>query len=184
MPTIKSSKRIHDSDSDAPPAKREKKSKSSSSAPGTVQRGDDGELYWELSTNRRVSITSFKGKSMINIREYYEKDGKNLPGKKGIALPMEQYETLLSLLPQVEEVLKKQGIEVGRPEYGGKAKAAAAEEEQEDEDDGKPEGEEDDEEEEIKPAKKARETDGDRKSKLDRFKFDKQNHEATSDEDD
>lgn len=31
---------------------------------------------------RRVAISEFKGKRMVNIREFYEKDGKDLPGKK------------------------------------------------------------------------------------------------------
>ena len=29
-----------------------------------------------------MGISEFKGKNMINIREYYEKDGEALPGKK------------------------------------------------------------------------------------------------------
>lgn len=29
-----------------------------------------------------MGISEFKGKHMINIREYYEKDGEALPGKK------------------------------------------------------------------------------------------------------
>ena len=29
-----------------------------------------------------MGISEFKGKTMINIREYYEKDGESLPGKK------------------------------------------------------------------------------------------------------
>ncbi len=29
-----------------------------------------------------MGITEFKGTIMINIREYYEKDGEALPGKK------------------------------------------------------------------------------------------------------
>lgn len=33
---------------------------------------------------RRVTISSFRGKTLVNIREYYEKDGQELPGKKVI----------------------------------------------------------------------------------------------------
>ena len=32
--------------------------------------------------NRRVTISEFKGNTMVNIREYYEANGKVLPGKK------------------------------------------------------------------------------------------------------
>ncbi|KAK9816898.1 hypothetical protein WJX72_006917 [[Myrmecia] bisecta] len=49
------------------------------------------ELEVTLSGKRKASVSSFKGKFMINIREYYEKDGKQLPGKKGISLPREQW---------------------------------------------------------------------------------------------
>jgi hypothetical protein len=31
---------------------------------------------------RRVTISSFRGKTQVNVREYYEKDGQELPGKK------------------------------------------------------------------------------------------------------
>ena len=36
----------------------------------------------KLSRTRRIGISSFKGNTMVNIREYYEKDGAMLPGKK------------------------------------------------------------------------------------------------------
>jgi len=35
-----------------------------------------------LSGKRRIGVQEFKGNRMINIREYYEKDGEMLPGKK------------------------------------------------------------------------------------------------------
>lgn len=33
---------------------------------------------------RRVNVNEFKGKPLVNIREYYEKNGEMLPGKKGM----------------------------------------------------------------------------------------------------
>lgn len=42
----------------------------------------NGDVYWEISNLRRVTISTFRGKTMVNIREYYEKDGQELPGKK------------------------------------------------------------------------------------------------------
>jgi hypothetical protein len=54
------------------------------SRPELVARKEDsnGDIYWEISKMRRVTISSFRGKTMVNIREYYEKDGEELPGKK------------------------------------------------------------------------------------------------------
>ncbi|KAI9683671.1 MAG: hypothetical protein M1829_004976 [Trizodia sp. TS-e1964] len=64
------------------------------------------EHFWELSGNRRVTITEYAGKTMINIREFYLKDGQSLPGKKGISLTVEQFEALVRFLPEVQTALK------------------------------------------------------------------------------
>jgi hypothetical protein len=47
-----------------------------------AQTDANGDTFWEISKNRRVALSEFKGMSMINIREYYEQNGKSLPGKK------------------------------------------------------------------------------------------------------
>ncbi|KAF1983501.1 PC4-domain-containing protein [Aulographum hederae CBS 113979] len=83
------------------------------------QTDDDGNPYWELSYKRRVVIQDYRGKTMVNIREYYEKDGKMMPTQKGISLLLEQYATLLSILPEIEDVLAASGQQVPRPVYDG-----------------------------------------------------------------
>lgn len=55
----------------------------SSGASAATQKIDsNGDIYWDISSHRRITISDFRGKSMVNIREYYEKDGQELPGKK------------------------------------------------------------------------------------------------------
>jgi hypothetical protein len=44
--------------------------------PGATFKDNDGGSGWELGKKRRVSVTKFKGKQYVSIREYYEKDGK------------------------------------------------------------------------------------------------------------
>ncbi|KAH7550105.1 hypothetical protein JRO89_XS13G0136200 [Xanthoceras sorbifolium] len=46
---------------------------------------DEGNLIvCKLSDKRRVTIQDFRGKTLISIREYYRKDGKELPSSKGV----------------------------------------------------------------------------------------------------
>lgn len=68
---------------DAPASKkRRSEPKQKKELKSGVQKDDEGNEYWELSGRRRVQVSSFKNMTMVNIREYYEKDGKALPGKK------------------------------------------------------------------------------------------------------
>lgn len=59
-----------------------------------METNDEGDRFLRLSNNRRVTVRQFKGKTLVDIRETYEKDGKALPGKKGISLSAEQFEKL------------------------------------------------------------------------------------------
>ena len=37
----------------------------------------------QLSSKRKVTIQDFRGKTLVSIREFYRKDGKDLPTAKG-----------------------------------------------------------------------------------------------------
>ncbi|KAH6985941.1 transcriptional Coactivator p15-domain-containing protein [Ilyonectria sp. MPI-CAGE-AT-0026] len=86
-----------------------KKAKGSSSGAGSHGKDDEGNPFWELSNKRRVGVSQFKKMSLINIREFYEKDGKTLPGKKGISLSVEQYTALLKAVPAINAALRDLG---------------------------------------------------------------------------
>ncbi|KAK0937890.1 hypothetical protein LTR29_010565 [Friedmanniomyces endolithicus] len=176
---------------DAPQTKKTKnaganKGKKATTNP-SIQVDDEGNDYWEvsdqagsqacttvwtdkwakLSDTRRVGVSTYKGMTLISIREYYEKDGKSFPGRKGISLSVDQFTALLSVLPRLETLLHAQGIEIPRPKYDGPPEAhVSPEEEAEDVE------EVADEEQDVKPSKR----------KLDK-KLTKANHETTSDED-
>ena len=42
-------------------------------------------------------------------------------------MPIEQFSTLVTLLPSIEKALRAQGIEVPRPDYGGVEEGGGAE---------------------------------------------------------
>ncbi|KAI9893320.1 MAG: hypothetical protein M1814_000450 [Vezdaea aestivalis] len=83
------------------------KSKKQKADFGGTKEGED--TYWEISRNRRVTVSKFKGSTVVSIREVYEKDGKMLPGKKGITLPLEQFTVLASIIPEVDAMLADSG---------------------------------------------------------------------------
>lgn len=67
----------------------------------------EGGRYFTLSANRRISLRPWKGKMLIDIREYYtDAVGEEKPGKKGISLSEEQFDTLKALLPAIERELE------------------------------------------------------------------------------
>jgi len=94
------------------PAKKQKttnaSAKSTKTEPTNSYIEKNGQAIFSLSPGKkRVSIGEFKGQVMVNIREYYDKDGEEMPGKAGIALTIEQFESLKSIMPDVDAMIAK-----------------------------------------------------------------------------
>ncbi|KAF5246120.1 hypothetical protein FANTH_7027 [Fusarium anthophilum] len=105
--TSAAKKRAADSDSEPETVSKRVKSGTSVESDG---KDDDGNPFWELSNKRRVGVSDFSKKTFVNIREYYDKDGKTLPGKKGISLSIEQYNAFLKAVPQINAALRAKGL--------------------------------------------------------------------------
>ncbi|KAK9305123.1 hypothetical protein QLX08_003796 [Tetragonisca angustula] len=62
---------------------------------------------WDLGNNRQVTVRDFKGKLYVDIREmYFDKELNLKPGKKGICLSIPQWRKLLSVIDDVDNVVK------------------------------------------------------------------------------
>ncbi|KAF6811728.1 transcriptional Coactivator p15 [Colletotrichum sojae] len=133
-------------------SKPTKKTKTSSKPADAETSGVDssGNPFWDLSNKRRVNISQFNKATLVNIREFYEKDGELLPGKKvsspssprtivtaspvsadflspthqGISLSVAQYEALVKAMPAINAKLRTLGHNVA--DAGGDDAGAAA----------------------------------------------------------
>ncbi|KDR75881.1 hypothetical protein GALMADRAFT_68397, partial [Galerina marginata CBS 339.88] len=54
----------------------------------------EGDKFIDLGKKKRAVVRSFKGVALVDIREYYGADGEEKPGKKGISLTLDQWDTL------------------------------------------------------------------------------------------
>ncbi|KAI3717612.1 hypothetical protein L1987_69340 [Smallanthus sonchifolius] len=86
----------------APPKKTSKKDTSGDDS----GEEEDGSIFiCEVSKNRRVSVRNWQGKVYVDIREFYVKDGKQMPGKKGISLNMDQWKELRAHVDEIDKAL-------------------------------------------------------------------------------
>ncbi|EGD74406.1 hypothetical protein PTSG_06417 [Salpingoeca rosetta] len=70
----------------------------------------EGGLHFSLDAKRRVSVTVFKGNVLVGLREWYEKDGKTLPGK-GVSLKAPEWKSLVKNAKTATEAFEKQNFD-------------------------------------------------------------------------
>lgn len=99
----------------------------------TLKVDDQKNEYVAIKSNdlRRVTVSNFKESILVSIREYYESDKGILPGKKGISLPLDQFNVFVASLPLIEQALAKLGHQTVRPEYTGEPPVIKSKEEEE-----------------------------------------------------
>ncbi|KAF3010845.1 hypothetical protein E8E13_008922 [Curvularia kusanoi] len=117
-------KRSADDEEDAPQSKKSKgddnDEEDATPLVPQLQTDDDDNSFVALNNSgkRRVTVSDFKGATLISIREYWTNDAGELkPGKKGISLSVDQYNALLAAAPLLESVLVKKDLQVARPNY-------------------------------------------------------------------
>ncbi|CUA76204.1 hypothetical protein RSOLAG22IIIB_12121 [Rhizoctonia solani] len=73
----------------------------------------EGSTYFEISGKRRVTVRSFNGLKLVDIREMYtdRTSGELKPGKKGISLSEEQFMGLVNAHGEISQALND--LEVG-----------------------------------------------------------------------
>ncbi|KAL6947124.1 hypothetical protein ACO0QE_001993 [Hanseniaspora vineae] len=69
------------------------------------------ESVFELGKSKRVTVRQFRGVNLIDIREYYKdsSSGEYKPGKKGISLTEELYDSLLRQRRNIDDALRRMG---------------------------------------------------------------------------
>lgn len=101
-----------DSDSDEQPKQKKKKvekpkpPKEEKKAAASKTTGKNGEQMFQIAKMRFVTVSEFRGKVMVGIREFYEADGDLRPGKKGISLNLEQWNSLKDQISEIDDAVK------------------------------------------------------------------------------
>lgn len=63
---------------------------------------------FQIGKMRYVSVRDFKGKVLIDVREYFmDNQGEMKPGRKGISLNPEQWNQLKEQMSDIDDAIRK-----------------------------------------------------------------------------
>mmetsp|Transcript_18887 Transcript_18887/g.32745 ORF Transcript_18887/g.32745 Transcript_18887/m.32745 type:complete len:149 (+) Transcript_18887:224-670(+) len=74
-------------------------------AAGKLKRNAEGELFVPLSKGKRITVRVFNNRVGVDIREFYENNGKQMPGKKGIWLTEEDFNAILANIAELRDAV-------------------------------------------------------------------------------
>ncbi|XP_044148609.1 activated RNA polymerase II transcriptional coactivator p15 [Bufo gargarizans] len=91
------------------PAKKQKSGESSKGSASTKQSSSSQEdNMFQIGKMRYVSVREFKGKVLIDVREYFmDNQGEMKPGRKGISLNPEQWNQLKEQMSDIDDAIRK-----------------------------------------------------------------------------
>ncbi|XP_048029570.1 SUB1 regulator of transcription a [Megalobrama amblycephala] len=92
------------------PSKKQKSGETSkvSSASKSSSSSSKNDNMFQIGKMRYVSVRDFKGKVLIDIREYWmDQEGEMKPGRKGISLNPEQWNQLKEQISEIDDAVKR-----------------------------------------------------------------------------
>ncbi|WRT66205.1 uncharacterized protein IL334_003158 [Kwoniella shivajii] len=94
---------------DEPKSKKVKKNTSNEEGAVEVEQNEQGDQYIKLSEVRRLTVRTFKGKVLVDMREMYKDKGTGQmkPGSKGISLTKEQWDLIKNNINNVDDMIAK-----------------------------------------------------------------------------
>ncbi|XP_043105913.1 SUB1 regulator of transcription a [Puntigrus tetrazona] len=90
------------------PSKKQKSGETSKVSSASKSSSSKNDNMFQIGKMRYVSVRDFKGKVLIDIREYWmDQEGEMKPGRKGISLNPEQWNQLKEQMGEIDDAVRR-----------------------------------------------------------------------------
>ncbi|XP_016102676.1 activated RNA polymerase II transcriptional coactivator p15 [Sinocyclocheilus rhinocerous] len=90
------------------PSKKQKSGETSKGSSASKSSSSKNDNMFQIGKMRYVSVRDFKGKVLIDIREYWmDQEGEMKPGRKGISLNPEQWNQLKEQISEIDDAVRR-----------------------------------------------------------------------------